>query len=260
MDIGYKFISLTELGYLFCLGENYSSRRKLGGNMRVSQFWFKIALTAITILLGFGIYYKDPEFFPRLFALSVRGDLQGTIEYLQSFGTKAAWISFLLLIILNVLGFLPNIFLLVANGYLFGLVPGILISWAGECAGAALGFFIMRRLYQDSARALLVRSGYEEKIEAFSSEKGFGLILAGRALPYMPSGVLTAVGAISTVSFQDFIIATCIGKIPSVTIEVLSGHDVITFHQHLPRLIGLAMLSLLIVWGYLHYVKRVNRL
>ena len=231
----------------------------LGGNMRGSQLWLKTALTATIIILGLGIYSLDPEFFPRLFSLSLRGDMEGAIAYLQSFGEKAAWISFFLLVMLNVLGFLPNIFLLVANGFLFGLLPGILISWAGECVGAALGFVMIRRLFQDSARTFLVRRGYSEKVEAFSSQSGFGLILAGRALPYMPSAALTTAGAISTVSFKDFFIATCIGKIPSVAIEVLSGHDVIAFHQHLPRLIGLIMISLLILWGYLYYVKRSTK-
>lgn len=89
--------------------------------MRVSQFWLKTTLTATMILLGIGLYYMDPEFFPRLFHLSLRGDMQGTIAYLQSFGEKAAWISFFLLVMLNVLGFLPNIFLLVANGFFLDL-------------------------------------------------------------------------------------------------------------------------------------------
>ena len=112
-----------------------------GGSKEISYLWYKIALSTALILIGLGIYWMDPAFFPRAFSLSVRGDIQGTVEYLRSFGVKAAWVSLLLLTIINMLGFLPNIFLIVANGFLFGIVPGILISWAGECLGAALGFF-----------------------------------------------------------------------------------------------------------------------
>lgn len=207
-------------------------------------------------LVGIGIHWMDPEFFPMLISLSSQGDVQGTVKYLRSFGAEAAWISFFLLVIINLLGFLPNIFLLIANGFLFGLVPGIMISWAGECVGAAAGFFTMRYLFHDSAAALLKKSGYEEKVEAFSSHNGFGLILAGRSLPFMPSGVLTAAGALSAVSFRDFFIATCIGKIFSVAIEILTGLDLADFHNHAAQLIGLVALYLLIGWGYLHYVKR----
>lgn len=112
-------------------------------------------------------------------------------------------------------------------------LPGILISWAGECAGAALGFFTMRYLFQDSAKAVLAKGGYEEKIADFSSHNGFGLMLAGRALPFVPSGVLTAAGALSSVTFRDFIFATCIGKVLSVAIEVLAGIEMMDFNQHL---------------------------
>ena len=104
-----------------------------GGSKEISYLWYKIALSTALILIGLGIYWMDPAFFPRAFSLSVRGDIQGTVEYLRSFGVKAAWVSLLLLTIINMLGFLPNIFLIVANGFLFGIVPGILISWAGEC-------------------------------------------------------------------------------------------------------------------------------
>lgn len=228
-------------------------------NSGESFFWYKVALLATLGFAGLGIHWLDPGFFPMLVSLSSRGDVQGAVEYLRSFGAKAALISFFLLVIINLLGFLPNVFLLVANGFLFGLVPGILVSWAGECVGAAAGFFMMRRLFQDSAAALLRKSGYGGKVEDFSSHNGFRLILAGRSLPFMPSGALTAAGALSSVSFRDYFIATCIGKIFSVTIEILVGRDMVDYHNHASQLVVLTALSLLMGWGYLHYVKRYKR-
>ncbi len=230
-----------------------------GGSKEISYLWYKIALSTALILIGLGIYWMDPAFFPRAFSLSVRGDIQGTVEYLRSFGVKAAWVSLLLLTIINMLGFLPNIFLIVANGFLFGIVPGILISWAGECLGAALGFFAMRHLFQDSARKLLAKSGYAEKVEEFSSRNGVGLILAGRMFPFMPSGVLTAAGALSSVSFCDFFIATCVGKIFSIAVAILAGHDIVTFHENIQRLVGVVAISMLTGWVYLNYVKRCRK-
>jgi len=221
----------------------------------MARLWFKIALLGILALIGLGIHRWNAGFFPTVFALSVHGDIHGTVIYLKSFGIWAMVISFCLLVIINVLGFLPNIFLLVANGFLFGLWPGILISWAGECAGSALGFLVARYLLRDAARALLQKGGYKDKVEDFSSRNGFGLMLAGRALPFMPSGALTAAGAISAISFRDFVLATCIGKILSVSIEVLSGHDVASIHEHMPRLIGLGMLSGFMIWGYYYFLK-----
>ena len=129
----------------------------------------------------------------------------------------------------------------------------------GECLGAVLGFFAMRRLFQDSARKLLAKSGYEEKVEEFSSHNGIGFILAGRMFPFMPSGVLTAAGALSSVSFGGFFIATCVGKIFSITVAILAGHDIVTFHENTPRLVGIVAISLLTGWVYLNYMKRYRK-
>lgn len=222
----------------------------------MSQAKFRGALAGGLLLAGLALHWQAPAFFPTLFSLSVRGDVPGAVAYLQSFGGQAKVISFFLLVVINVLGILPNVFLLVANGFVFGLVDGILLSWAGECAGAALGFIALRHLFRDAAQAVLKKTGHEEKIEEFSSQNGFSLILAGRSLPFMPSGVLTAAGALSAISFRKFFWATCLGKAFSVPIEVLSGHDVLPFHEHLPRLIGLGMISLLMIWGYWRYSRR----
>ena len=139
---------------------------------------YRASWAGVLLLLALGIYWIDPELFPKLFFLSIHGDVQGAVAYLKSFGVWAMAVSFLLLVVINVIGFLPNVFLLIANGFVFGLVNGILISWAGECVGAALGFFAMRHLFRDMAQAVLQKAGYEEKVADFSSRNGFGLILA----------------------------------------------------------------------------------
>ena len=55
--------------------------------------------------------------------------------------------------------------------------------------------------------------------------------LFARTLPYFPSGILTAVGAVSRISARDYIIANLIGKFPSTALEVVIGHDVVNFQQ-----------------------------
>ena len=65
-----------------------------------------------------------------------------------------------------------------------------------------------------------------------------------------------AAGALSSVTFRDYIIATCIGKAFSVAIEVMTGLDMLDFGNNIMQLFGMAALSLLMMWGYRHYVKR----
>lgn len=50
-----------------------------------------------------------------------------------------------------------------------------------------------------------------------------------RAMPYFPSGILTALGAVSRISLKDYALANLIGKFPSTALEVVIGHDVVNY-------------------------------
>ena len=54
--------------------------------------------------------------------------------------------SFLLDVLINALGFLPSIFVSTANGLLFGIVPGIILSWLAETTGVIISFILMRTI------------------------------------------------------------------------------------------------------------------
>ena len=81
-------------------------------------------------ILG-GIHLLDPTFYGTIWHLSMVGDFHGTVEYLRGFGVWAMAVSFFIDVIINIVGFLPSIFLSAANGLVFGIWLGILISWAG---------------------------------------------------------------------------------------------------------------------------------
>lgn len=79
---------------------------------------------------------------------------------------------------------------------------------------------------------------------------------AARMLPYFPSGILTAIGAVSKISTRDYIIANLIGKFPSTALEVVIGHDIVNFQQHSERLAVLVTVAILIFAAYKYYYKK----
>ena len=77
------------------------------------------------------------------------------------------------------------------------------------------------------------------------------MMLIARTLPYFPSGILTALGAVSRISVKDYILSNLIGKFPSTALEVVIGHDAVLFHAHMKRLtcvIVLATLVYVVIW------------
>lgn len=224
------------------------------------QSLFKLTLVAVLCgILGLS-YFLNPLFFQTLTELLAKGDVKSTLEFLRSYGSYAMLVSFAIVVLINTLGFLPNIFFLAANGILFGIVWGTIISWLAECVGATISFLLMRYLFKDSAQELIQRNSALKQIDDFSGAKGFQIMLITRAIPYIPSGLITALGALSSITLKDYVAATLIGKLPSAWVEVTIGHDLMNASENGWRIgILVAVSTLAYVWYWRSNRKKQTR-
>ena len=172
----------------------------------------------------------------KLFTFAVSGDVDALAEYFRSYGAWAMIISFVLDVLINAGSVFPSIFISTANGLIFGLPMGILISWLAETTGVVISFWLMRYLFRGTAEKMIAKSSMLMKIDDLSGRKGLQWMALARMLPYFPSGILTAIGAVSKISTRDYIIANLIGKFPSTALEVVIGHDLVNFQQNSERL------------------------
>ena len=199
----------------------------------------------LLLLLAIGAaYYSRPEVWHRIFNLLLSGDLGEIIDYIRSFGPYAMLLSFFLIVFINMVAVLPNIFLLAANGILFGILPGTLVSWIAESVGVIISFVVLRYFARDYTLELIQRNNMLQKVDEYSGENGFKIMIIARSIPFVPSGLITALGAISEITLKDYVLATLIGKLPSAFIEVSIGHDLASYHDHMLRLslfIGIAL-------------------
>ena len=209
-------------------------------------------LLVATFLLVHILY---PDFFSRMLHLVTSGDIDALVEFFHSFGAGAMFFSFWIDVLVNALGFLPSIFISTANGIVFGIIPGIIISWLAETVGVIISFLLMRTILRSSAEKIIAKSGALKKIDEFSGKKGFQLMLIMRTIPYFPSGVLTALGALSSISLRDYVLANLIGKFPSTALEVVVGHDIVLFQENLHRL-TMVVIGATAVYGLLWYYQR----
>lgn len=172
-------------------------------------------------------------------------DVAGIIEYIRSYGTNAEVAVFLLIVAINVLAVVPNIVVLAAAGAVFGIVKGTLIAWLAESLGVTISFVLMRYFLREHARRVIEHHGFLHRLDEFSGQSGFRLTLLARGVPYVPSGLITALAALSSVGFKDHLAATLIGKLPSAWLEITVGHDLLAYREHWVRLSALAGVSVL---------------
>lgn len=219
----------------------------------------KIAILVIFIAVLGLIYILNPNFYSEFWHVATSGNMQETVDYINSFGAWAIIFSFLLDVLINALGFLPSVFVSTANGLLFGIVPGIIVSWLAETAGVIISFVLMRTILRSSAEKIIAKSKYLKKADDFSGKNGFKVMLILRAMPYFPSGILTALGAVSRISLKDYALANLIGKFPSTSLEVVIGHDVVNYQQNLDRLMIVIVLVCIIYGAIWYYQRRMNK-
>ena len=84
-------------------------------------------------------------------------------------------------------------------------------------------------------------------------------MLIARMVPYFPSIMLNAIGALSAMRLSDYVIASLIGKFPSTGIEAIIGHDTITKQEDPTRLIVVVVLAILLIAGAWYYEKQAAK-
>ena len=229
-------------------------------NDKKKERYIQLGLLSGLVALGLLVYVLVPGFYDDMWELILSGDVQRMAEVLQSYGPWAMVISFALDVLINALGFLPSIFFSTANGLLFGVVPGIIISWLAETVGVVLSFMIMLYILRDTAHKVIEKSEFLLKVADFSGKNGLVMMLFARSIPYFPSGIITALGAISQISLRDYIIANLIGKFPSTALEVIVGHDTVLLQDNLGRLAVVVLVATVIyflLWkGYQRWAKQ----
>lgn len=197
-----------------------------------------------------GIYVMIPAFYSTLWQLTVSRDIQGLSAYIASFGSAAVLLMILLIVLTNMTG-LPSVQFVTVNGILFGLLPGIVISWIGQVAGNVLAFVVMRYVFLRTARRLVARSRFIAQLNRhITARTAFFL----RAIPYSPNFAITALCALSRIGFTEHGIATIAGKFLAICIEVWMGYGLIRFDWHDLRLAVAAVLLMMIFMGYKWYV------
>ena len=216
----------------------------------------KIAAALLIVALFVVVHLIAPEFLPEIFALLSRGDILETAEYIKSYGSMAVAFSFLLTLFVNALGFPPAIIFSTANTLIFGIFWGIVISVAAETVGVTISFLLFRFFFRDLAKKTIAKSKFLSSIDKYSSKKGFEVMLIARMVPYLPSGLLNAVGALSSLSLLDYFLASLIGKFPSTGIEAIIGHDAITQQEDPTRIIVTVIFAIVLIVGALWYERK----
>lgn len=160
--------------------------------------------------------------FNRIVTMFATGDFTVVREFVSSYGSYAAAVSFGLMILQSVAAPLPAFLITFANANLFGWWQGAVLSWTSAMAGAAVCFYIARILGRDTAEKLTSKAGLEQ-IDTFFDKYGKNTILICRLLPFISFDIVSYAAGLTSMPFWSFFVATGIGQLPATIVYSYVG-------------------------------------
>ncbi|MDO5017975.1 MAG: TVP38/TMEM64 family protein [Lagierella massiliensis] len=178
-------------------------------------------------------------------------DLDGVINYIRSYGTYAAIISFLLMILQSIISPVPAFFITLANAAIFGWAKGALLSWSSAMVGAVMCFYISRILGRDVVEKIATKTALES-VDEFFEKYGNYTILVCRLLPFISFDAVSYAAGLTPMSFWKFFVATGLGQLPATIIYSKVGEL-----SGSAKTLVIGLLSLFALSVILYMVKKI---
>lgn len=163
-------------------------------------------------------------------------------EFVLGFGPWAFWV-YVALYVLNTMTLIPPIFFMtLAGGAIFGPVVGSMAIFLGCILGTTATFFISRLFGRRFVEKIV--KGRAKDFEEKLNKQGFLTILIFRLVAFPPWEVVNYGSGLTKIKYRDFILATAIGIIPAIVIQVYLADRAVNFDIRDPKVIAQLLLAI----------------
>jgi len=177
-------------------------------------------------------------------------------EYLLSLGLLGPVISVALMIAESVAIPVPVTLIMIANGLVFGLWPGMAISFIGTFLGAVCAYTLGRSLGRTAAERLLPPSVIRSA-ELFMQRRGPWALVLARWVPGMPCDPASYVAGITRMPVLGFLFFTILGLLPATAGAAFLGVETASAADSIYWTIGIVALgAALIAWWLIRHHRR----
>ncbi len=176
--------------------------------------------------------------------------VQALEEAIRSWGAWGVFASIGLMIIHSFVPF-PAEFLAIANGMVYGLVWGTVITWTGAMLGAFLAFGLARKFGRPFVERMVTRKDWHIWDNRMAAQGGH-LVLISRFIPIIAFNLINYAAGLMRVSWWTFGWATGIGILPMTILMVVVGDNIenLTWQTWGLLLAGGLMLWLVLRWKF----------
>ncbi len=143
---------------------------------------------------------------------------------LRAFGWWTPLVSVLLMVLQSVLAPLPGSLIAAANGAIYGVWKGTLLSWVGGMAGG-LATYALGRWLGAAASYRWKATHLWQRLTEVSLSRGFWIVLIARLTPIISLDFIGYLAGIARMPLISYTLANAIGIIPGMLAYTAIGSE-----------------------------------
>ena len=195
-------------------------------NCRISSTTRKyILIVAVLLLMGVAAWMAQSKIIE---TFSILSDQEAVSAYIQSFGVLGPLVLFLFHLLQVIIAFIPGHVFVIAGGYVYGLVGGTIFNIVFVVIASQIAFIIA----QKAGRPIVHRFADPATVDKWTQiaeKKGLLFFTIAFVLPVFPTDAMNFVAGLSGMSGYKFLIASFLGRFPSIILLTLVGSHGIEF-------------------------------
>ena len=118
---------------------------------------------------------------------------------------------------------LPGQLFQMAAGYLFGFIPGVLLTLIGAIIGTIVTFCLARVLGSDAVHIMLGEEKSKRYTELLNSKQAYLITFIIYLIPGLPKDAVCYVAGVSNIKLLPFLIISVTGRMPAMAGSVAFG-------------------------------------
>lgn len=208
----------------------------------------------IIIVISISIYFIWKTEIMSLYHTLNQGESSDIVSMIRSWGIWAPILSIILMILQAIIAPIPSFLITGANGIVFGVFWGIVISWIGAMFGAAITYYLARLLGEEFVKKKEKNSNLLKMVSEMSDKKGYKVVFIARLLPFISFDFISYAAGLSTMKAWKFFLATALGMIPGTILYVFFGRQILVLSQY-SLLFTLLFIGLIIIYIVISFYK-----
>lgn len=209
----------------------------------------KKAAAILKMLLLIGILVGIPAYilFCQRHILTDMKSFSTVVSYLRTY-KKESFLLYLVAQILQILiSFLPGEVFQFAAGYLFGVIPGLILSVIGATLGTLITFYVAKFLGEDALALFIKPEKLVKYRKMMNSERAYIATFFIYLIPGTPKDICCYIAGISDMKPRPFILLSQAGRIPGMLGSLIFGAMYMDRNYKVMIALGIVVLAVILI-------------